>query len=302
MNNKGYRETVYIYNSHNIELENSTFAQNTTTATSGGNVNFGGAGIMVSRGNVVATNCTFTENKVLSSGSYGGGMYLRDCSAVLTDCIFTKNELHGENGGGLSILYTNEKVNYSYVNANIEIYGCKFEQNISQSYGGGLLIYSNGSIDNSYPISVKIAASATNKTEFLNNTAYSSGGALYLNSVALQNIDINISEANFFENKAVYSSSQGGAIFSRLWEGSNLTIDRCKFNENVSSSYGSAIFIGGEKYNIEVLNSEILNNKTNINGYGAVYSSANLSNILFDNCLYGFNSVEYLIHPKRKTT
>lgn len=79
--------------SNSLNVENSTFKENTSAA--------GGGGIMISGSkNTDIKNCVFEKNKSVAAGQAGGAVTVENATVTVTECTFIENESANSSRGG----------------------------------------------------------------------------------------------------------------------------------------------------------------------------------------------------------
>ncbi len=191
----------------------------------------GGAAFYHEPGTTAVTNCTFTENEVITGDSYGGGAYCWDYAKVtFTGCAFTGNTSEYCGGG----LCWDEKCEVTVVQCPFDgnqaqwgggvyvwdpvissIYVCTFTGNVAEA-GGGVLL------DNDDVTSVT-------DCDFEGNTATAAGGGL-----TMEDSDVGVENCRFTGNTAAF----GGGMSAEASSGVYLD---CEFYGNTAGQYGGAV-------------------------------------------------------------
>ncbi|MBL7197212.1 MAG: right-handed parallel beta-helix repeat-containing protein [Candidatus Omnitrophica bacterium] len=125
-------------------------------------------------------------------------------------------------------------------------------------------IYYKNSVDSTGPVAY------INNSNILNNENSSlSGTGLFIRNYSHNDdIDFNISRCIFANNESSFSTSGGGAIDV---EGAatnatiNLTITHCDIVNNTNGTYGGAVFLDIDNYNLNISNSIVWGNTPNSN-------------------------------------
>ena len=179
---------------------------------------------------------------------------------------------------------------YSDGNAVLTIDKSNFIDNVAGNSGGAMYIGANGSGENT---SLTITASY-----FENNSGHF-GGAIYHGANG-GILNINISATRFSENRAVGSSSVGGASYSFVkGAGSviNLSYVNCIFDSNTSNSSAGAVYSLTSNNSVgdtKIINSTFYQNTANVGG--AVYQneSTNSDGVTsVENCIFWKNAAGY---------
>ena len=215
--------------------------------------------------NILIYNSNFTNN----SAGIGGGVVYSMGDMSFYNSSFINNSA---SDGGVIYLY-----NYYEYNLETKIYSCNFTDNRADSDGGAIVEYNakclirdssfNGhsskygsvifalSDDKNGSYGVDIDSS-----NFTNNHALISGGAIYLNC------EIAVSNSWFVENNAGYGGAIG-SIYSNTDIYSNGDISSCHFTDNYASYSGGAVYFDGK---CVISNTEFVDNHANYGG--AIYS------------------------------
>lgn len=183
---------------------------------------------------------------------------------------------------------------------NLNIYNCEFNNNISTSSGGAIIIRDNAKIY------CEGSEFSSNKTKF---KYFSNGGAVYLyknsspgaiNKFIGCTFKSNNTDLNDEENPDAADNARGGAIFNK----SNLILYNCIFTDNstitvvkteVYASSGGAIYNGSDG-KLLIKNCEFTGNKTfsgkspSYNGSGGAIYNASPNCVIMDSQFIGNNS------------
>lgn len=158
-----FSEAVFdIFNSANVSLANSTFANNRGTGISRYSFRANTGAVSIGYNNVprhfqlvkaIVTECKFTTNKATAFHK------VRSTNAAFFSRIFSGR------GGGLGIF-----CNESYYNISLKLVDNRFENNYARSFGGALYFVTFGEgTQNVYSL---------NKNVFINNSAPLGAGAI----------------------------------------------------------------------------------------------------------------------------
>jgi len=246
----------------------------------------GGTGAYMAAGYVMQ-NCIVTGNSYTATGTQGAGG-VRVTGGKLLNCHILNNT-SAAGGGGIAFQSTSE------------INGCLIENNTSTgtAAGGGLMTSNSGGglILNcivkgntsatagggfsSYYSTLQPAVTITN-TQFIENSAGTSGGAI---NVAMNTTTpINITGCTFTgnsSNAAASSTAGGGAIFA----GSGLmTINKCTFTNNYATASNGGAILNNTASTI-ISNSIFSANASPIAG-GAIYT---VKSATVNNCVISGN-------------
>ncbi|MBN2210399.1 MAG: hypothetical protein JW709_03305 [Sedimentisphaerales bacterium] len=286
-----------IYNSvSHAAITRCTFSGNTSTSVSGK----GGAVCNNSGGEIVLTDCGFTNN----SCAYGGALaILSNSSGSAASCTFTGN--NATQSGGAVNCATNIGATFTdctFTANSAAFYGggiycgyqctfsdCEFIDNTASTGGGAYLIYgaplisrctfdspgvtnsNGGAIANATSSEARITDCVICRQTVSNNGAaiFNSSGRPY------------IVNCSIFANVA---GVHGGAIFN---SGSDVTIANCLINTNTADHYGGGICTYNGSLNLN--NTLIYNNNADQNG-GAMYNQS--CNPLITNCILWGNTAD----------
>ncbi|MCH8823532.1 MAG: right-handed parallel beta-helix repeat-containing protein [Planctomycetes bacterium] len=255
----------------------------------------GGAGMYVTSGELLLSNCRFRDNFAWSGSGVnaGGGLLLIEGSLQVVLCDFTNNV--GRNrGGGLAL---SNKTSASFTN-------CSFSDNWSAR---GSCLY----IDNA---TVSIADSTF--TNNFGNSIFNQGTLLLVNCTfvgnqinpdasrhggALHNTGPNVLKTNATIIKCTFDSNlghRGGAIYNFS---ADLKIIDCLFKHNIGTRGGAiAFYAGGDS--ISTTNSTFVYNSASNSG-GAIYFASGLFSDIY-NCILWDNvpdQIEVISSPPRVT-
>ena len=210
--------------------------------------------------NQVVHNSTFVN----CSKNNGGALYF-EFDGVVKNCKF-ENTLAAVNGG--AIFFKEHGV----------VDNCSFNNVRAGSYGGAVYFNMNGTVVDSNFTNIRAlnggaiysdSSDSLNITncEFNDNTAYSSGGAVF------SECDAAISGSDFTRN----SADVGGAVFAH----NHLTVDDCTFDDN-EATLGGAIDSNGDS--VIIKNSDFTDNDADVGaGISIAGDNAILENLTFKN-------------------
>ena len=219
----------------------------------------------------------------INGSSFGGGILSKKSKLFLKNLVITNNSAFA--GGGVCF-YSTDIFTFNSMIIDVLI------QNNSASEGGGIFCVN-------HPILIENSTILGNGMDL-----YGSGGGIQalLSEVELKNVSINDNQTKFgggiyisnsigffdgVEIKNNYSDSKGGG----LWVGGNTELDIIKtvISKNYSVGFGSGIFVSVS--NLNILNSNIVNNIASSNVLGAgIYMDGGLSYI--NNSIIYFNYIE----------
>ncbi len=232
-----------------------------------------GAAIFARKSIFELKNMIFRDNYTISRGNVFLGRNNEDCHVLISNSLF-ENNISGQGGGGIGM---------STHGTDLTVDNCEFVNNTG--YGGGIYFYggtlslANSTFTANYGNSGGAVAIEYSQ-DFLiqncifdQNTAYVSGGAIYMSSY-IQNG--NLSDCYFTGNQTSYN---GGAL---SFYHSSIEMNRLVFESN-NSYTGGAIYYDGNG-NI-ILNNSLFYNNHAIGGGGAIFShgvnSHTISNTTF---------------------
>ena len=219
----------------------------------------------------------------INGSSFGGGILSKKSKLFLKNLVITNNSAFA--GGGVCF-YSTDIFTFNSMIIDVLI------QNNSASEGGGIFCVN-------HPILIENSTILGNGMDL-----YGSGGGIQalLSDIELKNVSINDNQTKFgggiyisnsigffdgVEIKNNYSDSKGGG----LWVGGNTELDIIKtvISKNYSVGFGSGIFVSVS--NLNILNSNIVNNIASSNVLGAgIYMDGGLSYI--NNSIIYFNYIE----------
>lgn len=253
---------LQILDNSEITILNSTFANNTATSGNGGgldidltnnrvitiqgctftensSVNRGGAADLQDAGFLSITNTTFSRNTATQSAGDDGGALLIERVRFMTSiegCEFNENTASGEGGAILSLLASNEVIEFvntrffgnessagtvSSLGGTLRFINCDFSQNTANRAGDGS---NNGGAIRLAQLNDNTRASATIINSIFDANSAQRGGAIALE----RRSDADIINSTFVNNTA---NTDGGAI-SATNSGVNARIYNCIFATN----------------------------------------------------------------------
>ena len=235
----------------NIYVENSIFYSNTVKSREWSWYEYiyhwadnpqccGGA--IFARGNVDIKNSTFTSN---FASDYGGAIYANNIN-ISENSTFFKNSVDDNDGGAIYADNTATLFDVFFIENNAKVDGgavytkgkilcnkCLFKNN--QAQGAKSAQCCGGAICSKSDVWI-------NNTTFIKNIAADYGGAIYGNSIYI-NQNNNNTHSFFINNSA--DNDKGGAIFAE----SNLEVINTLFSGNCANVDGGAVYA---KYNVVV--------------------------------------------------
>jgi predicted outer membrane repeat protein len=259
-------ENVIIDKDLTLDLNNYTLTASEGTAIStvgavtieNGCINNAINGAIDAQGDTTVTNVKFNDNQRSKSTEDGGAIRISNGTLTVNDCEFNNNSAN-DGGGAIAT----DKDSYLVVNSST------FNSNYANEGGAIYFNYGTGELHN--------CTFESNYTR--DDTNFSTGGALYVGT----NLTVTIDGSYFASN----SASQGGAIVNY---GGSLEISNTTLEKN-TAAYGGAIYTYGFKNsNINIIDSEILNN-TSTYYAGGIYSYT--ANTSISNSIISDNSTGY---------
>ena len=243
---------LYVYNRSTVTISNTSFVDNVAT-------NGGAMWIVAANDTVTITDSTFDENTADQSGAIG---VMAGGSSAATDLMisgssFTDNEALAGYGGAISLGSTTISQSYG----SLEISNTTFDgnnSNSSSSANGGAILVNTSSSDDVLFSSVL----------FTENSAHSSGGAVYINGAQ----DVEITTSRFFNNEASSPASYtryGGAL--QISNVESISLDNSILCGNSAtkfstlSSYGGALYAGNVE-ELSIANVIFQENESDANG------------------------------------
>ncbi len=222
---------MFIWQATGITMENTTFANNSSTNL-GGVMYQDGRDQVIKEDNLVFKNCTFMGN---SSPNSGGAISTWQSSTSFYDCVWDGNSstdgaamFSGGSRGKFVKVMNSEVLNSSSSGFGVmNLYGgdaiftvdsCEFKDNSAGSSGGAI-------------ITGFIAETNISNTLFDGNTSDGGGGAIRMQN---DGTILNLSNNVFTEN---ISMGNGGAVLTT--QGSHTMVDDCEFTGNGAESGGA---------------------------------------------------------------
>lgn len=244
--------------SNAIISTNDAFENNKLTFSATGGLTTA-AGIAAFHTSVTVTDGTFTSNEVSDSDGSINGVYgtavgvsgAADGTSALTitNSTFTSNK-------GTSYNQTEGGAVYQSI-GTATIKGSTFDQN-SAGAAEGTAAYAMGGAVSLWGTTTDIENSTfTNNSAVSYKDGSSLGGALYLRGGrwgGAENLSASIKNSTFEGNSVKGTSAQGGALYAKSDYDSendkhyilNLDLDNVTFKNNISDSWGGAMFVQGE--------------------------------------------------------
>jgi hypothetical protein len=182
----------------------------------------GGAGLVISAGDVTISNTIFRDNDASGNSPYGGGVAVSgDASVLIFDSVFRRNTAIGTvagRGGGLGVQGGSAEP--------VMIANTVFDDNESNDRGGGMYIEYRGAV--------------LGNVEFTSNVGLA-GGAMFLENSGGAPVQFTISNALIADNDATNGS--GGGI--RLNQDATLTVTNATIFRNTATGFaGGGVAVG----------------------------------------------------------
>ena len=263
-------------NTRNITFNNVTFYKNTNKGKRGGAINFDN-----SIENCLFNNTFFINNFANISGgaiSINTPTTMPDISALTFENTLFINNSAEKDGGAIIV--------GAWVRTNLNgttFKNVTFTGNTAKDYGGAL--YVNG----------KTSSNIFEDVKFINNTAKTdNGGAIYFGSDINSNIGNTFKNVLFANNTAYYT---GGALFMK-GASSEILFENVTFENNIAQQTdGGAINFGDENFNrkmkdITFNNVTFYKNSANKGGAINIYDGSGIENCLFNNTFFINNTAK----------
>ncbi len=278
INGGGTRRVFIIQNGNNVTIQNLTFTNCWSGASSAG-------GAIYNSGNLTVENCDFTQNSALSS-SNGGAIYNTGILTVEI-CNFTQNIATYD--GAIT------NTNVAIINSS------SFIGNSGSSHSGAIGNYGNLTLTNSLFANDSCISGGAIQNDgssnggnsnatiinctFFNCTA-NSGGAIYNH-----NAHLSIDNCTFTGNRA--SSNEGGAIQNYM---STCDINNTTFTENYASARGGAISFTGNSGAYLIMHFSRIGENTATQGSAIYISTVNTAFSNMTSNWWGTNNPSSVIY------
>ncbi|MGN0094401.1 MAG: right-handed parallel beta-helix repeat-containing protein, partial [Methanobrevibacter sp.] len=236
----------------NGQIINCTFNNNTAS-------NYGGSSALAAyANNLMVYGTNFTNNHGLNVTD-NGALYACANDIIVDNCLFENNTMESQ-GAAIRIEYDNVQViNSVFINntlSSLSQLGTNKEGGAIEVLGDGALIKNNTFIDNGGQYCERGGAIvvltyygySTNIEDniFINNSANSNGGAVYVESVDGSGITVNLNN-NLFDGDV---ANMGYGIYSSQEADLNIADNTFK-NMNNDNAAGLAIYAEGGNMNLE---------------------------------------------------
>ena len=215
-------------------MSNSKFL-NISTPDDNGNIRSDSGGLVLRYSqNNISNFHAYINDCCFINGTAGRRIDPEELLAILANALnvaLNQNQFSGR-GGGMNV-YINT-IN-SFV--TVIVRNCLFENNFAEFFGGGLYIYTGGRSSN-HSVLVE-------DTDFINNSVAAAGGAVHM-GLLIQNLDapgsqFNYTRCSFLSNSADYGGGISAVQTYVLGRGNIVNVKECNFEDNFSTSKGSAI-------------------------------------------------------------
>ncbi|WP_458404601.1 hypothetical protein [Methanobrevibacter sp.] len=285
-------------NVDDLTISNTIFENNSAYGT---DMNTDGGGAIFANGdseNIKFINLTFNNNSAISGGAVL--LFASHQSSYsnidIVNCEFTNNKATADNDWGGSALTINQAT------------GIKIDKSVFDSNSA----MSNGAVMFDYCSDIEVT-----KTNFTNNNASRSAGAVYTKrdsfnvnarfneclfenntasgetnentgignggAVQIKGINFNFTNSIFKNNKVTGQNRKAGALYCLA---TNVYVDGCKFIENSASFIGGAIVGEGNANKLCINNTSFEKNTANEAGAISIY---NIKDVIIDNSIFDEN-------------
>ena len=256
---------LILFNTYDVLIANSSFANNGDVVTFSGNLLIAYVGLLKRQPQVKIVKSNFTLG--LGNGMFLWCDYNNNPDVIIDNSMFSNNI--ARYGGGVYILLRG--------GGSIEFSSCTISNNTAH-YGGGIFI----------GLSWKSSIDLSDST-ICNNIA-SIGGGVYIESYGNSTIDIR--NCNIYNNTVEVNG--GGVMMYSLGDGNIEFID-CTIYDNTAQSNGGGMYITSysESGSIEFSNCTISNNSAYFTSGLVLHSlqSTSTSSFHFTNVSFYFNKI-----------
>ena len=268
---------LYIYNRSEVTITGTDFVGNTSS-------NGGALWVVAADSTLTISDSSFSQNIADSSGAIG---VLSSGSSAptnldISNSTFSLNQATSGYGGAISLGSGSIAQSYGDLTIDSSLFEFNDAQNSSTAHGGAILVNTDSNSD------VLIS-----DTQFQENTADSSGGALYLTGAK----DIDIVRSRFFENEASSPASYerfGGGV--SIYSVENVSMNNLIFCGNVVTQYPNMTSNGGAVYIGDIEEAEMHNiifQENTSDESGGALALVNVSDIsVINNTFVGNSSSE----------
>ncbi len=250
----------------------------------------GGGAVAIYESQPTFADCAFDGNSMVNtvSGTGGGAIYVHSASLTIADCSFTGNTCT-RIGGAI----------FGWVQAQMEVSRCVFEDNISDTGGGGVYLEHGGthatftdcrfignrSGQNWGGGALRVGVEATTDVincEFLNNVASPGiGGGAHV----FRDAEVTFTNTVFIGNR----TNPGGGALSSGNSGHRVVAINCQFVENKTGGHGGAVWLGQRGFpgQVSLTNCLLVRNQAGAEGGAIRIGGDSLAQI--DNCTIAQN-------------
>ncbi|CAG9330612.1 unnamed protein product [Blepharisma stoltei] len=174
-----------------------------------------------------------------------------------------------------------------------QAYGTVYAKGSTLTLGIARTVFTNNNVNNAGAILFSGISISINDSSFINNTANTKGGALYIQQSAAASMTVSIDSCNFTLNCALISP--GGAIYIEntgiLYNTISFALSNAIFTQNYGS-YGAAIYIDStvnldQNGNSSIVSSSFIKNNSTTSGAIALYFFSGI--FLISDCKFTSN-------------
>ena len=252
-------DAIAVYHSTRILIRNSTLVKN--MASNG----FGGAMVAVSSTYLVMTDSVLEDN---ACKDHGGAISMRDKSQGFLRYVIFSGNVAEIDGGAIEVIHSDLQTDYCLFENNSAVRGsggaifvlnmCSITISASNFTGNSAILKSGGAIYAKNRIFLTM-----HDTAMLENRAHSYGGALFVDhksTVKLSHCCLYdniieyyggaayVSSSIFIANNSMFLSNKankGG--FMRIWQQSEVYLEKCSVRENKATSQGGVVYVPGSR-------------------------------------------------------
>ncbi len=275
-------DNYYGFKAYIYPIMTTSYALSTRNVFSNNNAVYYGGGIFIYANNLfpVIINTNFTTN---SAGYGGGGMFLKNSNVgvVIQRAVFINNTSPLGDGGGIV---------FSSAHYGVTLRNVLWSENVAHG-SGGAIVMTTGNGDGTLQDSNQMIIT---ECQFTNNSAMTSGGALYLDNGNIVEISGN---TVFSVNQAVAGIGGGVCVSKRNF----LTMSQAVFDGNIAATQGGGLYASESNTLTTIYTTIFTNNLAGKLGGGMVLasystlqihtdssSSSNSKRLIFDNNIAKF--------------
>ena len=317
--------------SNNINIINCTFLKNKCRKN-------GGAISIVNSGRIQINNSSFTENSTEGNGSsngYGGGIYNYGSNLDVQSSSFDRNWTHsstglsggaicgrdGNSGNSTNFIQNNDFLNNSangiggtmyFINTDLKIYGNHISYSSSKGfdpktnqyntigYGGGAIainqcnsvrnsidqnIIENCSSEYGAAINCIFSTCIIDKNIIRENRAYKDGGGIYLLT----------SSCNLRWNHILYNTADnGGGLYTNSSTSSMKILNNYVF-DNHALTIGGGFYSDADDVNLKFVNNTLVDNDAGEKGSAIYCTNSSINpNLCINNSILYNSSMSYI--------